>query len=82
MSRAASGIPESTLVIKTLIPGDAVHFPRSGDTCLVNYVGYLSDGTMFDNSYVRDRPLCFILGERQVIAGWEEGIYNIILSNA
>jgi FK506-binding protein 1 len=63
---------DDPMPIETLIPGDAVHFPTSGDTCLVHYIGILSDGTEFDNSYRRDRPLCVLLGSDQLISGLEK----------
>ena len=32
------------------------------------------EGTEFDNSYKRNKPLTFRLGQDLVIPGWEEGI--------
>mmetsp|Transcript_13547 Transcript_13547/g.20341 ORF Transcript_13547/g.20341 Transcript_13547/m.20341 type:complete len:159 (-) Transcript_13547:67-543(-) len=57
--------------IVTLRPGDAIHFPKKGDSCLVHYTGFLSDGKEFDSSYRRDRPICVIIGFDQVIPGWD-----------
>ena len=47
--------------------------PAAGDSVFVNYRGTLLDGTEFDSS-VEGGPLGFILGQQQVIAGWDEGI--------
>ncbi|KKP87909.1 MAG: Peptidyl-prolyl cis-trans isomerase [Berkelbacteria bacterium GW2011_GWA2_35_9] len=47
---------------------------KKGDTVSVNYVGKLTDGTEFDNSYNRGEPIEFILGSGQVIQGWDQGI--------
>lgn len=48
---------------------------EAGKGVAVQYVGALSsDGTVFDQSFDDGRPLTFILGNRRVIAGWEEGI--------
>lgn len=58
--------------IQTIVSGDAVHFPKNGDSCLIHYIGYLDDGTEFDNSYRRDRPLCVLLGAEQLISGLEK----------
>ncbi|CAE7479892.1 FKBP1 [Symbiodinium microadriaticum] len=58
--------------VTTLIPGDAVHFPVKGDSCLVHYIGMLENGEVFDDSYARDRPICVIIGLDQVIAGWDD----------
>ena len=48
--------------------------PKKGDNVSVHYSGFLLDGTMFDSSYERDRPITFPLGEGRVIPGWDEGI--------
>ena len=47
---------------------------EAGKQVSVNYVGYLTDSTEFDNSYKRGNPIKFILGKGQVIKGWDEGI--------
>ena len=39
-----------------------------------NYVGYLADGTMFDNTYNRSQPVFFILGAHQVIQAFEDAV--------
>ncbi len=46
----------------------------SGDVVYVHYVGKLADGTVFDNSYERKKPLSFQLSTGKVIKGWDEGI--------
>lgn len=43
------------------------------DTVKVEYVGRLSDGTIFDAS-PEDRPLLFIIGRKEVIPGFEEAV--------
>jgi peptidylprolyl isomerase len=48
--------------------------PRSGQTVAVHYRGKLLDGTVFDSSFERDKPISFPLGMGRVIAGWDEGI--------
>ncbi len=45
-----------------------------GKEVAVNYIGTLSNGKEFDNSYKRGKPFKFILGKSQVIKGWDEGI--------
>jgi len=35
-----------------------------------HYLGYLQDGTLFDDSYQRGQPIYFILGSEQVLKGW------------
>lgn len=45
-----------------------------GDTVAVHYTGCLTDGTKFDASRDRGRPIRFVLGAGRVIPGWEEGL--------
>lgn len=47
---------------------------RKGDTVQVHYRGTLKDGTEFDSSYTKKRPLEFRVGVGRVIKGWDEGI--------
>jgi FKBP-type peptidyl-prolyl cis-trans isomerase len=44
-----------------------------GNKLMVHYTGTTIDGKMFDTSLTRGRPLTFLLGQGQVIKGWEEG---------
>ncbi|RRO13435.1 peptidylprolyl isomerase [Flavobacteriaceae bacterium 14752] len=48
--------------------------PQAGDNVSVHYEGRLIDGTVFDSSFKRNKPITFPLGQRRVIAGWDEGI--------
>lgn len=48
--------------------------PNAGDMVSVHYEGRLLDGKVFDSSYKRGKPLEFPVGQRKVIAGWDEGI--------
>ena len=48
--------------------------PQAGDMVSVHYEGRLIDGTVFDSSFKRDKPIEFPLGQRRVIAGWDEGV--------
>ena len=49
---------------------------QTGDTVRVHYTGKLEDGTVFDSSEGRE-PIQFTLGERQVIAGFEEAVVGM-----
>ncbi|MGE0637467.1 MAG: FKBP-type peptidyl-prolyl cis-trans isomerase [Bacteroidia bacterium] len=53
--------------------GEGAH-AKSGDKVSVHYIGKLTDGKEFDNSYKRGTPFSFNIGEGKVIKGWDEGI--------
>lgn len=48
-----------------------------GTQVTVHYVGKLKNGQQFDSSRKRGKPFTFVLGENQVIQGWEKGILNM-----
>ena len=47
---------------------------QPGEVVSVHYVGKLADGSEFDSSRKRHQPFVFILGQGQVIPGWDEGV--------
>lgn len=76
-------IPADTEIVTTasglkysvLAKGDGVTKPKTGDQVKVHYTGWLPDsGKIFDSSVTRGDPFTFALGQRQVIAGWDEGV--------
>ncbi len=50
---------------------------ENGDAVSVHYHGWLTNGQLFDSSYLRQEPFNFILGTGFVIPGWDEGILNM-----
>lgn len=48
--------------------------PKTGDRVFVHYTGFFEDGKIFDSSVERGQVFNFVLGQGQVIAGWDEGI--------
>ena len=63
----------SGLQYEVLVTGDGPS-PSPGDTAIVHYTGWLTDGTKFDSSVDRDRPFEFGVGQGNVIQGWDEGV--------
>ena len=55
--------------------------PKTGQTCIMHYTGWLYEngakGKKFDSSLDRGQPFEFPIGQRRVIAGWDEGVASM-----
>lgn len=67
----ASGLKYADLVV-----GKGAQ-PKAGQKVVVNYTGWLTNGKKFDSSLDRHEPFSFVLGEGQVIKGWDEGVASM-----
>jgi FKBP-type peptidyl-prolyl cis-trans isomerase len=73
-ANAAADTPQDAVEVTTLIEGQG-EGAAAGDTVTVHYVGVLSDGTEFDQSWSRGQPFVVEdLGQASVIPGWNEGL--------
>src|SRR5690606_36944876 len=64
---------EAGLIIEEYAVGQG-RAAQAGDKVLVHYTGKLDDGTVFDSSLSRKKPIGFVLGTGGVIKGWDLGI--------
>jgi FKBP-type peptidyl-prolyl cis-trans isomerase FkpA len=71
MTRTGGGV-----YVRDLRPGTGRTAAR-GMQVRVRYTGWLPDGTPVDSTAAADAPVAFRLGNRDVIAGWEQGIVGM-----
>lgn len=64
---------EGGLLVEDFVIG-AGREATANDKVVVHYTGRLDDGTVFDSSVPRKKPITFVLGSKMVIAGWDLGI--------
>ncbi|MFY9327416.1 MAG: FKBP-type peptidyl-prolyl cis-trans isomerase [Georgfuchsia sp.] len=67
---------DSGLTIEDIVVGEGA-VAEAGQCVLVHYTGWLVNGKKFDSSKDRNDPFEFGLGQRQVIAGWDEGVQGM-----
>jgi peptidylprolyl isomerase len=60
----------------TNLPEEGLSQAKEGDTVLIEYCGTLSDGTIFDSN-VGKKPFQFVLGQGQVITGFETAVMGM-----
>lgn len=61
------------LQVSVLEAGDGA-VVEAGDTIVVNYLGQVWDGSIFDTSYDRGQTISFPIGMGMVIGGWDDGL--------
>jgi peptidylprolyl isomerase len=65
------------LKVTTLVPGTGSAV-KSGQNLSVNYVGVTyADGKEFGSSWSRSEPLEFVIGQGNVIKGWDQGLVGV-----
>lgn len=78
-AKEASGKVETTatgLKIEEVSVGTG-RTPTHGQTAVVHYTGWLTNGKKFDSSRDRGQTFEFKLGTGQVIKGWDEGVASM-----
>jgi peptidylprolyl isomerase len=65
--------PPTELIAQTLIEGEGAGV-EDGDTLVVNYSGWLWDGTAFDSSWTSGKAVSLVIADGEVIAGWVDGL--------
>jgi len=66
------------LKIDEYVYGTGDRASKQGDTIAVHYVGYLTNGQVFDTSLKGEKkPFAFKLGAGQVIQGWDIGLQDM-----
>lgn len=48
-----------------------------GALLIVQYDGFLEDGTKFDSSHARGKAFQFVFGTGRVIKGWDQGLIGM-----
>lgn len=65
--------PSADLQVQVLSEGDG-ETVATGDLLVVDYLGQVWDGGVFDSSYDRGLPAAFSIGTGAVIEGWDAGL--------
>ena len=52
-------------------------FPELSNSVVVQYTGFLDDGTLFDSTYYQGGPVEFELSEKRLIPGFVEGLLSM-----
>lgn len=75
------GDPPDTTRREVLITGDGEE-TRDGDWLIMQYTGWTWDGgQQFDSSWDRGEPFGFVLGDGEVINGWDEQLEGVTVGS-
>ena len=79
INKVAEGVKttDSGLQYLVLQEGTGTQHPSATSQVKVHYEGQLLDGTVFDSSVKRGKPISF--GLNQVIKGWTEGVQLMVV---
>ena len=72
---SATTAPPADLKIKDTVVGKGAT-AKAGDSVMVDYTGWLVDGTKFDSS-IGKKPFGFTIGQGRVIEGWDKGVVGM-----
>lgn len=56
--------------------------PKTGDKIHAHYIGRLTDGTVFDSSMKRGKPITVEIGVGRVVEGWDIAIQEMELGES
>jgi len=78
-NKTAKGVKTTSSGLQYLVlqEGAGTKHPSATDQVKVHYEGKLLDGTVFDSSVERGKPISF--GLNQVIKGWTEGVQLMVV---
>jgi len=81
-NKTAEGVKTTASGLQYLVlqEGTGTEHPSASDRVKVHYEGKLLDGTVFDSSVQRGKPISF--GLSQVIKGWTEGVQLMVVGEA
>lgn len=69
--------PAPTAQITALAQRGSGREAAVGDTLVMHYRGWTWEGEEFDSSWGRGTPFSFVLGQGQVIEGWDSGLVGV-----
>lgn len=64
------------LLVDDIVLGDGIEISK-GALVFVHYKGFLDDGSVFDSSFVKNKPFQFVFGTGRVIKGWDLGLVGM-----